>query len=360
MAERIHGRWEQGSEFHWLQVEQGVQLSDAPWTNGATLWGSGRDAMRALLEWGREQHGWKRLWCPSYFCQEVVAALISTGLQVVAYHDSPLNEFEAPDATALRQGDVLLVMNFFGLRTRPSYEDVPPQVILLEDHTHNPWSEWAYQSRAHWCVASLRKTLPLPDGGVLWSPMHREGPPECATTAERESAASRKFSAMILKHEYLRGLDVDKAAFRDLSIAAEPGIASGAISGISTISQQLLKTFPVHDWQRQRRQNHQIVARCVAGLGPIACPSPASTTEAAFSAILLFESQRMRDAVRQQLIEHRIYPAILWSLEDPVIDGVPAEHAALANRMLSIHCDMRYDDSDMIRICDVITDYLQN
>ncbi|MBC8067856.1 MAG: hypothetical protein IAG13_05930, partial [Deltaproteobacteria bacterium] len=45
-------RWEHGSDFHLASATGELA---APWIGRPhTLWGSGRDAMRALLAWGRE------------------------------------------------------------------------------------------------------------------------------------------------------------------------------------------------------------------------------------------------------------------------------------------------------------------
>ena len=67
----------------------------------------------------------------------------------------------------------MLAVNFFGIRKGKAWQDWLSQhkdIILIEDHTHDPFSTWAQQSTAHYAMASLRKTLPIPDGAILWSP----------------------------------------------------------------------------------------------------------------------------------------------------------------------------------------------
>src|SRR5690606_7795309 len=128
------------------------------------LYGSGRDALRALLRHGKTQLGWQRLLIPSYFCQDV-AASFTRELPTEVYVDRPgLRPDER--AIATREGDAVLNVNLFGFRTA-QWAFKLPGVAVIEDHTHDPWSAWAATSQADFAVASLRKTLPLPDGGVL-------------------------------------------------------------------------------------------------------------------------------------------------------------------------------------------------
>jgi hypothetical protein len=78
-------------------------------------------------------------------------------------------------------------MNYFGLRTPPDLE-LPEGVEVLEDHSHDPVSAWAEQSSADFCLASLRKTLPINDGGALWSPVGHRLPP---APPDRAAASGR-------------------------------------------------------------------------------------------------------------------------------------------------------------------------
>jgi len=74
-------RWEQGSEFHWPSALSPAAASIS-WPEAASFWGSGRDAFRALLLHGQQTRGWRRLWIPAYFCQEVAKVLQSTGVML--------------------------------------------------------------------------------------------------------------------------------------------------------------------------------------------------------------------------------------------------------------------------------------
>ena len=106
---------------------------------------------------------WKRLFVPEYFCYKVIGAIRTTGIELVFYPDYPL----ADDETIINhrsnfvEGDVILRMNYFGLRSRRDNSNL--NVTVIEDHSHDLFSEWALNSNADWCIASLRKSLPIPD-----------------------------------------------------------------------------------------------------------------------------------------------------------------------------------------------------
>lgn len=347
-------RWEQGSEYHWPAV-----LSDAAttsrWPATASFWASGRDAFRALLLHGQQRRGWSRLWIPAYFCQEVAEALLSTGIGLRVYPDGPKSAEPSVANLDLQPGDVILRVNFFGLRVLPPATALRArQIEIIDDHTHDPWSESALHSDADWVLASLRKTLPIPDGGVLWSPQAHELPPGMPSSPERRLASLEKLTAMLLKGLYLRGLQIEKQVFRQLALSGEAHIASGEISGMPDWTHNLLTVFPVDDWRAIRRCNFEIAAQALADLPWLEVLQPYEPQACPFSVVLLFDSEARRSFVRQKLIEARIYPAVLWPLNDPVVDGISREYRDFSARMLSIHCDMRYVEDEMLRVANLV------
>jgi len=183
------------------------------------------------------------------------------------YPDGP--QFAEPLVATpdLQTGDVILRVNFFGLRVLPSAAAIRAQrVEIIDDHTHDPWSDSASHSDADWCIASLRKTLPIPDGGVLWSPTGNALPPLASLTFERRLASLEKLAAMLLKELYLNDQPIEKQVFRQLALSGEAHVASGEISAMSDWTRNLLATFPVHHWRAIRRRNFETVLSVLAAL----------------------------------------------------------------------------------------------
>jgi len=61
--------------------------------------------------------------------------------------------------------------------------------------------------------------------------------------------------------------------------------------------------------------------------------------------------------VRQKLIESRVYPAVLWPLDASVVTGIGEEFREFSACMLSIHCDMRYAEDDMLHVATLIKQF---
>lgn len=337
-------RWEHGSEFHWPRLD----ARGAPtWPQSSRWFGSGRDALRTLLRFGRQHRGWKRLLVPSYFCQEVVSSAAEE-IPVAAYGDRPTLVEPKDVELHAAPSDVVLNVNFFGLRdARFSHPGLGVDVI--EDHSHDPWSSWVRESRATFCLASLRKTLPIPDGGIVWSPTSQNVPDEPKETGTRARASAQKLSSMVLKSLYLGGSAVEKDAFRRLALAGEAEIASGEVSGMSHLTRALLDALPVEAWREQRHRNHATLSQFLSDVSVL---SGAGTGTTPFSVIVILADRAERDRVKASLIQARIYPAVLWPMDEPVVSPIHDADRDLAERMLSLHCDFRYDAVDLRRVAD--------
>lgn len=349
MREVPHNRWEHGSEFHWFPYAY-EEVQDMPWANNGIYYGSGRDAFRSLLLQGLDTRGWKRLWAPGYFCQEVVESFLSTGIDVAVYPDGPMDATLRGEAIDIRPGDVLLVVNFFGLRTEQAIANIDTTGIdIIEDHSHDPWSTWARRSKADWCIASLRKTLPIPDGGVLWSPAAHRMPPEMPVSNEHRLASLEKFAAMLLKSVYLEGYPVEKGMLRRLALSGDSHIGFGKeISGMPEWTKTLLRSFPSKKWREQRYRNYQVLVKSLDGIPWLdTLPVPTDSDACPYSGILIFDLPERRTYIRQRLIDSNIYPSILWSLDKPSVKGIQRGYIELSRRILSISCDMRWTEQEM-------------
>ena len=351
----VADRWEHGSEFHWpLGGSAEVDLGRRPWDDNGVLLGSGRDALRLVIAHGRKQHGWERLWVPSYMCQHVVESLVMTGISCQVYEDAPTQP--GPTAATLTPAakDVVLVVNYFGLRDASSLEGLKlGQASLLLDHTHDPLSAWAHDDGADYAICSLRKTVPIPDGGALWSPKGHPLPVAPEITKVRALAAQSKWKAMRLKGHYLAGELVNKADFRALAADGESDMARGEISGVYPASEARLAGLRLGTWRTQRRLNHDAFALALEGAAGLSVLTGVDTS-CPFSAFVVFEQHEVCARVRAALIEASIYPAVLWPMDTPVLEGVSEGHRALSRLSLSVHCDMRYDQADMRRVAEVI------
>jgi hypothetical protein len=359
MTERLPSKSpEQGSFFSWPTFAPAGGGS-SPWDGRGTFWSSGRDAFRALSSSGERRKSWRRLWIPSYFCGPVVTSFRAQGLEVVRYAANPQTGWADAGLLKFRPGDVLFVVNFFGLQSfKPVRDLFGADLEIIEDHTHDPWSDWAGSSQADWCIASLRKTLPIPDGGVLWSPAGRTLPKPRKATSAHAKISLDMLAAMSVKSLYLEGHDIPKELYLDLARGSEERFAAGRLSGMTDWSAALLKIMPVREWRDARTRNYGVLRDALARRPWVSVLQPEIPDAGCpFAGILVFDSGERREAVRRKLIESSIYPAVLWPQESADNPGASVQDIDLGRRILAIHCDMRYNEYEMTRVAKLVVTY---
>jgi len=342
-------RWEYGSQFHWQGFGADGERGEIPWQTESIQLGCGRDALRGLVNHVTPA----RLWFPSYLCQELVAPFVGSHLELRVYGHSPLEPCLELSRIPLRPGDAVIVLNYFGIGTR---ERVLPaeveNVTVIEDHTHDPCSTWARASQADYCFASLRKSIPIPDGAVLWSPKALTLPQSEPAGFHRSAEVQERLSGMLLKSLYLDGYDVPKSTYRELLDRGEQRMADRWISAISPLSRVVVEGFPFEAWRRARRDNFQRLHASLTHSGRFQVLESTDLQDAPFAVVCVFPDAHDRETAQASLIARDVYPSRLWPLEKPVLDGIPVEHVSLSRRTIALPCDGRYGEGDVDRVLD--------
>jgi len=336
-------RWEHGS--HFALPPTGRELGSGSVLHFANqleaiLVGSGRVALGLVIENGMSERGWRRLWVPSYFCEDVMHYLAGLGITLARYTCGPWGEDRHPEG---EPGDVLLRVNYFG-RGLTSLER-PFMGDIIDDHTHDPQAlQW---SSADFAIASLRKVLPVPDGGILCSPAGHPLPSAPTLKPAHDAAVSARIAAMALKRAYLGGYgnNAIKTRVRELELATEDVLLVGESSAVSDWTRLMLGRLSLERSSDARLRNHQVLVRELKGCDA-ATIFAASPDRAPMIAVISLSSQAVRDDVRTKLIDRRIYPAVLWPMPKSVPD-ILASASEFSSKALMLHIDERYDAQDM-------------
>ena len=340
---------EYGSDFHYVVPSIGNGNSLYDFFPSANLYADGRQALIHLYHF----QGWQRLWVPEYYCYEVIESLKQAGLNLIFYSDWPSYHGDSRTLEAIQRNghlkhtDAILRVNYFGLRAYRSEQKLSVAAIV-EDHTHDLIGDWAFHSTADWCIASLRKSLPIPEGGILWSPEGLPLPTAPKLSDENERIATTRWEAMKLKSRYLAGEAVVKDSFRKGYIDTEDYFDTSSICSLDKASQNYLKSFDIRDWYSRKMDNWNLLHDIHKDGLHIVYPESESCYP--FSLVLLFDFLEERDRVRKELIEQQIYPAVLWKVPAP-IDG---EVYKFSYGMLSIHCDARYTRDEILEMKSII------
>ena len=342
-----------GSDFHFVSPTIGAKNTLFDFYPRANLYADGRQALIHLYK----TQGWERLWMPQYFCYDVVESLRQAGLELMFYTDWPEYHGDSKTLEAIqkkglfRATDAVLRVNYYGSRAYRQTEKLTVAAIV-EDHTHDLIGDWAMNSYADWCIASLRKSLPLPEGGILWSPVGLSLPEAPVEDGENERIASIRWEAMRLKSYYLEGAAVEKAMFRKGFVDTEAYFDTADVCSFDKESKVFLKSFDIRDWYNRKRDNWELL-RDIKSKG-VHVLRPEGIGCYPFSLILVFDSSDNRDRVRKALIERQVYPAVLWNVP-PTGD---AEVYIFSSCMLSVHCDARYKSEDILELKTIIESIL--
>lgn len=337
-----------GSEFHWMGIPSGEHFA---WHPTIQFFARGRDALLAL--WEHVARPGSRIWVPAFFCQHVVESWRKSGLRIASYLDHPSRH--APDWSSLdaQPHDLVLAVNFFGIHHAApwtQWKQNNPDVLLIEDHTHDPASRWARESEADFAIASLRKTMPAPDGAAIWSPLHRYVPLARRYKAELRSS-SLYLAAMICKSQYLQ--DAEERAdlhrlYRQLEQAAADVPMGHQPRALSPASTSIVNRGVSHQRRERREANcrrlleYLDLARLAeAGTQPLFQTWPDG--HCPLNPILVCRDRRTRDELRNWLIAARIYAPIHWQVEPSPWPEV----SRLSERILTVPVDFRCSDAEV-------------
>ena len=330
-----------GSMLHW---ETNFSSPRWSWPEPAVYFSICRHAIAAICA---AQPRRTVLWVPSFLCPEVARACRGVA-EVREYQDDC--RWAAPAFSTLqpKPNHLVLAVNYFGVRSPQTWYEWHQQhrCILIEDHTQDPFSSWALHSTADYAVCSIRKTVPVPDGSILWSPAARPLPPE--PTGDDWQGSTLKAAAMLYKRMYLLGAlpPEFKPRFRELQLTGEAELSCADPSSISPLSRSLISSGIPKVWREQRCENAHSLLSLVSGF-LIAEPAFRSWPDghAPFDLPFVFRSKADRDWFQQTMQQEEIYLPVEWPCDTPDPNA-----RNLASRILNIPIDYRYSRGDMERI----------
>lgn len=331
-----------GSDFHSLDNFFSAGGSLTGIYPNSTFLANGRQCIEILIK----KYAWKRIWMPAYFCYEVMKSIQNTGIEILFYADYPnAHDDSLIENIDFQEGDVLFRVNFFGLRNYRSNKDIP--IPVIEDHTHDVLGRWALYSDADWCIASLRKTFPIAGGGMLWSPKGHSLP-FCESSEANFQMTELRWKAMDMKRDYLKGENIRKDDFRKLFVDTEEQMESLPISLMDNRALKFVDSWDINSWYNVKRRNW-ILLKNKLSLN-VHCMIPEDESCVPFSFVLLLENKMERDKFRMNLIEHQVYPAVLWNVPEDSMEDI----SNFSQRMISIHCDGRYNEYEIIQLGEII------
>lgn len=292
---------------------------------------SGRSAIRLFRQFCKPS----KVLLPDYMCDCVINEFVDKAF----YH---INRDFSIDMNSLIQqidNDVSAVylMHYFGhLQNENDLKRINTLrekygFIIVEDTTHSIFSSPC--TIGDYCICSLRKWLPIPDGGVLYS-SKRLGNINFRNFNKWD--ANENINAMFIKNLHLKYNIECKDIYRNKFKREEQIIDSNKDAYLmSDISKIFLKYLSVNDISKKRIENMNILNE----LGLNCCIS-FENNEIPFVFPMYLKN---RDFVRTQLCDNNIYCPVLWPVECS-FNEVAKE---ISDNIIMIPIDQRYNSESM-------------
>jgi hypothetical protein len=340
-------RKEFGSDFSYLSSIIKEEKTDdiTSFYPEPTMFFSGRAALYSILKKGIEDAGWSKIFVPEYYCHDVTDFVGTLGIIIEFYSFGPYSKNLTTIHEIDKKGNVVLVVNNFGLAPLPFFNLY--YATTIEDHTHDLVSDKALQSKADYCFASLRKTVPVPCGGIAWSPKGNEilAPLE---TSISQLASYMKLSAMLLKTQYLGGAEIRKDYFRDLYNQSEELFSdSESYAKMPSFVLDLLQRISLHQLNKSKVENFQEICDQIKNKS-IIFKFDVKPGVHPLGLVLKFKSREDKVCMQNHLVSFNIFPAVLWPKQKESV----AKN--FSDTMLFVHCDIRYTLEDMKYIAEII------
>ncbi len=350
---------EYGSEFDLYSNRRFKKAGEDSWVPESwQLFRSGRDALGAFAEMA----GRKRVMLPALCCESMIRPFAQNGYEVVFYRLCEDLTADAEDvAKKIKTGDLLLYMRYFGIRTFPDellrdLKAAGKGLLFLEDRTHDILIRRRDGDfRPDATAASLRKWAALPEGGMLETEL---GTCRCRPDP---SYGDLRYAAMEEKSRYLESEEAAmKESSREKLSRAEALLdESCGPAAMCGRYRELLQTLDTDSILRARQKNLERLMSRIQPLvkaGKVRLMTDAPEKSGLYLPVLVGD----RDEVQQQMIRRKFYcPAAIWP-EPEAAAGVCRVSHYVTEHMLSLLCDQRYDEADMERQIDALTEILQN
>jgi len=309
------------------------------------LFYTGRQAIKYVIEAIKLDTQINTFWIPEYYCQHVTHWLKNTYKNIKTYKVDPTNpNFIIKGEDFIEQNDVILINNFWGA-SQCLFTNKNKKTIVIEDHSHGWLSFSSKHSKADFCIASLRKSVPTPLGAIAWKPNKTKLP---SVTEHHSDLFVNIWDSLALamkkKCEFEKepgSNELLKKDFLSLVSDAENKMHNNYdLIKIKNNHEDLIKHYLKFDYLQLKVKNYNAILNTIKHHGNF---NIITSKDTPFGLTLHFKDIQSMKTFRNQLIAKRIYPSLLW-LNNPDSYGY----------FLNIHVDFRYNTDDMIYIGDII------
>lgn len=330
-----------------IYLENKGKLCDSSVFNGIAL-RSGRDAFKIIA--GKYNNS--VLLISSLSCDSMITPFEKQGFDVFYYKlNSDLTiQFDyllSILAKVIDKQVIFVYMDYFGINqitdnqlqlVKEKYHNV----VFVKDLTHTFLYDKVKNIISDYSILSLRKWLPVPDGGVLWCKNNND-----IVFGQDLSFFEKRLSAQKMRFDYLKTGKIElKPIFRKIFSNVAQIIDNDALPGkMSNYSFEILRKADFKEIKRIRERNYNVLLDILSKESKIYILQPDCQKSNLYFPIII----ENRDFVQNNLSKIGIYNTIIWPLRDEQ-KKVCETAKYVEEHMLAVSCDQRYSIEDMKHI----------
>lgn len=300
--------------------------------------------------------------CPVYCCWSMTAPFEYTGWTIVYYR---LNEDLTIDEGYLEgklrdcRPDAILTMNYYGSAdTRSAIAKVKAfndKITVIEDFSHCTFClDRIFNEQVDFYVTSIRKSIGVCDGALVLSkhPTNKQYIGE-----EAPDFGSLRLGAQKQKgrYAYTKSPD-DKDVFLSEIRQGEAMIDKlDGVHPVSDISEKMIAAINGEEIAFARRENMKHLWTLLNGKVEMVPGLERCFGGAPFSLPILVDN---RDEVQRRLAQRGVYAPVLWPIANEA-RPICQVSSRMADKILSLPIDQRYNYDDMEDIASVVLSVLQ-
>lgn len=319
-----------GGYFEWEFPENDDSF---PHSDGVLL-NSGRHSLEYILR----SLGWIRhLWIPYFTCDVVMQPIECLGISYSFYHIN--KDLTIADNFVLGEGEYLIYTNYFGLMDTYCKElsTLYGSHLILD----NAQAFFAPRLEGINAFYSPRKYVGIPDGGIAYV--------NKTLDIELQNDVSFDRCSHLLKRHDLTPMD----GYNDFKETSHK-IAASSLSRMSTLTRRILSSLDYDRIKKIRISNFTFLHTHLERFNKLEIPPLES-----FVCPMVYPFYTQDPYLRNRLLEQKVFLAIYWPNVLNWVNNDNIEYK-LANQILALPIDQRYNEQDMQVILDILDIHNRN
>ncbi len=283
------------------------------------------------------QRRYKKIYMPYFLCECMSEVLDNYLIDYEYYH---IDENFLPVLNKkIDKEEAILIVNYLNLISEEefqSYQEKYSNIIL--DNTQAFYFKPITLNKNIDVIYTCRKWFGVPDGAYLYTSL-----PLAEYKALLEDVSNERMSHFLAKYE------VPNGDYYDEYSKIEKEYSSQGVKKMSKLTANILGAIDYLECKKSRMRNYSVLQNELGKINKLNL----NISGVPYMYPLYLDKA---DELRRYLIKNRCFTPLLWS--NVVKNDEFAFECKLAKNIIYLHCDQRYNEDDMLLICDYIKSFL--